>query len=321
MARFVYLASQDREGGILRCTLSPEGKLELVDRCPIDRPAYLCAEGNRLYALLREPFQMQSGVAEFVIQPDGALEQVGEIQPVHGTISAHILAKNGRVYCANYLSGTTTRMPDRILAHNGRSVNPARQDCSHPHCVTPTPDGNYICINDLGTDCIYVCTEELEEVSRVRVPAGSGPRHLVFSGDGKYAYGSNEMGSSVSVFAYESGVLTHLCARSTLPEGYTGENSASAIRLSPDSKTLYVSNRGHDSVCVFDVSGETLTNPRFRKTCGASPREIALVGDWLLCANENSNNITVFSLKNLENPEPVSIFPVIRPWCILPIDV
>ena len=316
MAQFVYIASHENQGGILRCRLTDGGKLELLDKTPLDRPSYLCREGKKLYALLREPFMMQSGIAEFAIQPDGALIQQGKILPTHGTVGAHILAVNGQVYSANYLSGTTTRMPDRVLAHNGSSVHPKRQDCSHPHCLTLTPDGKYLCINDLGTDCIYVCTLDLEEVSRVQVPAGSGPRHLVFSPDGKYAYGSNELDSTVSVFSYEDGVLTHLQTVSSLPEGFTAENSGSAIRLSPDGRTLYASNRGHDSVCIWDVQDSSLTGKRFLMTGGKSPREINLAGEYLLCGNEGSGTVTVFDLNTGEKTDE---FPAVNPWCILPV--
>lgn len=315
MTQFLYIASQDVSGGILRCSLSPEGRLDTVGFYPLDRPAYLCSEGDRLYALLREPFQMQSGVAEFHILPDGSLEQVGEIHPVHGTISAHIFARDGRIYTANYLSGTTTLLPDRLLAHNGRSVDPDRQTCSHPHCITPTPDGNYLCINDLGTDCIYVCTMDLKEISRVSVPAGSGPRHLVFSPDGKTAYCSNEMGASVSVFSYREGQLTPVGQYSTCPQDYTGWISASAIRISPEGDRLYVSNRGHNSAAIFDVEGTVLKNRRFLQVGGDSPREMTIAGDFLLFGNENSHTVTVFSRKT---EEYLSTFPVTRPWCILP---
>ena len=318
--RYLYIASQDKDGAILCCTLTPDGQLRQLHRFPIDRAAFLAAEGRTLYALLREPFMMQSGVAALGVADDGSLTPAGEVQPVHGTISAHILAWKGRVYTANYLSGTTTLLPDKLLAHSGSGPNKVRQDCSHPHCLTPTPDGRYLCINDLGTDRIYICTPELEEVSRTALPAGSGPRHLVFSGDGKYAYCSNEMGSSVSVLSYTDGALTLLDTVSTLPEGYTGENSASAIRLSPDSRKLYVSNRGHNSVCVFDTAGPKLRQACFIPSCGDSPREIYLLDRWLLCANENSDTITVLPADG-SSDTPVCVFPVKRPWCILPVEV
>lgn len=318
MPQFLYIASQDADGGILRCTITSKGRLVTVNCYPLDKPAYLCVDGNTLYALLREPFQMQSGVAEFDILPDGSLRSTGEIQPVHGTISAHIFAREGRVYTANYLSGTTTLLPDRLLAHNGRSVDPLRQTCSHPHCITPTPDGNFLCINDLGTDCIYVCTMDLNEVSRVSVPAGSGPRHLVFSPDGKTAFCSNEMGASVSVFSYAQGRLTPEGLYSVCPEDYSGPISASAIRISPEGDRLYVSNRGHNSAAIFDVAGTVLRNRRFLPVQGDSPREMTLAGDFLLFGNENSHTVTVVSRKT---EEFLGSYPVMRPWCILPVEL
>lgn len=321
MATYFYIASQDREGGILCCHFTEDGQLQLLHRIPVDRVAYLCAGEGRLFALLREPFQMQSGVVTFRIKPDGSLMQDGPVLPVHGTISAHILFHRGRLYTANYLSGTTTWMPDHLIAHTGSSIDPERQDCSHPHCVTPAPGGGYLCINDLGTDHIYVCDLDLKEVSRACVPAGHGPRHLVFSPDGRYAYCVNEMGTSVSVFAWEPGRLTLLDTVSLIPDGYHGPISGSAIRLSADGKQLYISLRGHNSVCRMDVAGATVTPKQWIATGGESPREIWLEGEYLLCAHENSHDIQVISLKNGDSPVFVSSFPVIRPWCILPVTV
>lgn len=321
MTTYFYIASQDREGGILCCHLTEDGQLQLLHRVAVDRVAYLCAGEGRIYALLREPFQMQSGVASFRIGENGALVQEGPVQPVHGTISAHILCHRGQLYTANYLSGTTTKMPDRLLAHNGHSVNAERQDCSHPHCITAAPGGGYLCINDLGTDCVYVCDLELREVSRVCVPKGHGPRHLVFSPDGKFAYCANEMGSSVSVFSWTPGKLTLLDTVSAIPEGETGPSSGSAIRLSADGKKLYLSLRGQNCVCRMDVDGAKLVPERWIPTGGESPREIWLEKEYLLCAHENSHDIQVISLKNPNEPKIVSSFPVLRPWCILPVRV
>lgn len=315
MEQYVYIASHHMEGGILRCKLTDQGKLEQLEVYPVDRPAYLCREKDRLYAVLREPFQMQSGVATFEIQREGRLCRLGEMRPTHGTVSAHILAVNGQVYTANYLSGSTTCLPDRVLAHNGRSVDP-RQDCSHPHCLTLTPDGQYLCICDLGTDIIYICDHRLEEVCRVALRPGSGPRHLVFSPDGRYAFTSDELSSTVSVFSYEAGVLKWLHAYPALPQGYTGENYASAIRITPDGRQLYVSNRGHDSVCVWDVEGAELSNQRFLLTGGISPREMNLAGEWLLCGNDGSGTVTVFSRKTGARTDTLA---VAHPWCILPV--
>ena len=312
----LYIASQDAEGGILRCNLTHRGQIELLETYPIEKPAFLAMGEGKLFALLREPFLFQSGVAEYDILPDGSLNRTGEIQPSFGTISAYILRHRGHTYTANYCSSNTSRLPDIVIPHPGRSVHPERQTNSHPHCIIPSPEGDFLCICDLGTDCIYVCDLELKEVSRVTVPEGSGPRHLVFSPDGRFAYCANEMGSSVSVFAWEYGRLTLLHTVSTLPEDFSGSSSGSAIRLSPDGKRLYVSNRGHDSVTEFYVNGSELTLRRFISSHGQSPREMTLAGKFLLCGNENSHTVTVFDLEG-DVSQPVCTFPVVRPWCIL----
>jgi len=318
MAKYIYVASQDTEGGIARYTLAENGKLTQVDFVPLDRPCFLAAEENQLHAILREPFRMQSGVVTLPIHPDGSLGQPGPVQSCHAAIASHIIAWKGKVYTANYFGGSVIRLPELVRVHNGSSVNAKRQECAHPHCLTVTPDDRYVCINDLGTDYIYVCNADLQEISRVQCPAGSGPRHLAFSRDGRYAYAANELNSTVSVFAYEEGVLRYLAMHSTIPEDYTGNTTASAVRVSADGKTLFVSNRGHDSVCIFDLDGETLTNRRFIMTQGASPREVNLDGDYLLCGNENSATITVFNWKTGEQTDTVAIT---RPWCILPLEV
>ena len=315
----LYIASQDITGGILRCRLTESGQMELLEKYEIDRPAFLCREGSKLYALLREPFLFQSGVAEFDILSDGSLKQVGDVLPAFGAISAHVLAHRGQVYTANYCTSNASRLPDRSVAFPGRSVNPQRQTCSHPHCITATPEGDFLCVCDLGTDCIYVCDLDLKEVSRVSVTPGSGPRHLIFSRDGRYAYCCNEMGNTLSVFAYEYGRLTLFKEIPILPAEFDGVSTASAIRLSDDGRKLYISNRGHDSAAVFAVDGPEVTLEGYIMSHGSSPREMTLAGRFLLFGNENSHTITVFDL-NGDTSRPVCTFPVMRPWCILVIE-
>lgn len=313
----VYIASQDEAGGILRCELDPEGRLWPLERVAVDRPAYLCREGDRLYAVLREPFPQQSGVVSFQILANGALKPLTPPQPVHGAVGCYILAWRGSVYCANYLSGSTIRMPDRLLAHNGRGADPRRQECSHPHCVTPTPDG-FLCINDLGTDCLYVCTSALAEVSRVSLPAGSGPRHLVFAPEGTYAYCANELNATVSVLSYHSGRFRYLRSYPVTPEGSPEGSSASAIRLRDH--RLYVSTRGYGSVRVFSAEGDRLEALGDYRLPGAALRECNLAGDYLLCGDEAAGRVSVFSLKAGFGAPPTSQLAVTRPWCILPLE-
>lgn len=314
MEKHILVGSCDSEGGVIGFALNDSGKLRLTSLTPLDRPMYLCKDGDTLYALLREPFMQQSGVAELKIDPDGTVSQQGEIIPTHGSISCHILKFAGQVYTANYLSGSVTCLPDKLLAFGGKGPK-KQQDCSHPHCLTPTPDGKYICICDLGADCIYVCTPELAEVSRVKVKEGSGPRHLIFSRDGRLAYCADELSSEVSVFSYEDGKLTFITSEGCVPDDFEGDNAPSAIRLNEDGTELYVANRGHNSVCIWHVEGEKLSERRFISSGGELPREMNVIGGWVLCGNNDC--LTVTSAKTGEQTDS---FRLEKPWCILSLE-
>lgn len=305
MAYTVYVASQTDDGGILRFELTDDGKLVFKDKYDIPKPAYFCSEGRYLYALLREPFLYSSGLQKFEMKEDGSLAPVSGIESVHGTIAAHLCAVNGEVYVANYINGTAIKMPDRMLAFPGYS---------HPHCMTPTPDGKYICMTDLGTDTVYILTKDMSVRSSLNVTEKSGPRHIVFSACGKYAYCANQDNSTVSVLGYEDGKLEFIREYSTVPAGYTEKNEVSAIRLTDDGRKLYVSNRGHDSAAVFDVSGKELVLDRFISSGGTVPREMTLAGRYLLFGNIGSDNVAVY---DLEKNEQVFSADVPQPWGII----
>lgn len=307
--RTVYVASQCEEGGIYRLSLSDDGKLSFAEKYESPKPAYFCMDGDYLYALLREPFLMSSGLQKYRMLSDDSLEKIGDIQSVHGTIAAHVYARGSRVFVANYINGTAILMPDKMYAFDGYS---------HPHCVTPAPDGKYVVITDLGTDRVYVFDMDLDYVSDCRLPKGSGPRHLVFSHDGKWAYCANQDSSTVSVMSYCGGKLEHIESVSTLPENFKGRNEVSAIRLSDDGQRLYVSNRGHDSAAVFDVCGNKLEIDGFIPCFGKEPREMTLVDNFLLFGNIISGDITVFDVSGEMLPaSPVDKYIIAQPWGII----
>ena len=312
MENHILVASCDPKGGILCFRLRRDGKLTLTQRVPLDRPMYFCREGDRLFVLLREPFPGQSGVVSLPIGTDGALGHPSAVCPSLGSISCHILSFGGQIYTANYASGSVTRMPDRVVTFAGHGSLP-QQDRSHPHCLTPTPDGKFLCICDLGADCIHLCTGELDIVSSVPVKPGSGPRHLVFSGDGRFAFCSHELSSEVSVFGYENGKLTLLGRHRCIPEAYEGENYPSAIRLNAAGNRLYVANRGHDSVCIWDVEGSELSGCRFIPSGGRLPREMNITGPWVLCGNSDC-----LAVVSEESGAVIDRVPMEKPWCIVP---
>ena len=320
MPQRFYLASQDGAGGIYLCSIDGAGNIRTEDFCPLPGCAWLAADGGKLYAVLREPFQQQSGVVSFDILPDGKLANMSRPQPTHGSIAAFLLADKGRLYCANYLSGSVVLLPDRVAAYSGSGPVSNRQDCSHPHCVARIPGSSLLAVADLGTDRIYVCTEELDTVSTVVMPAGSGPRHIVLSPDGKYAYCSLELTGEAAVLERRGDGLRYLSRQSVLPEGSEG-CTASAIRISEDGRRLYVSNRGRGGVCVFDADGARLSRAGYI-SCGEGGhiREFSFVGNWLLCADEKGHAVSVFPRDCAIGSAPVSVSEFKRVWCILPLE-
>lgn len=215
--------------------------------------------------------------------------------------------------------------------HEGHGVVPDRQDGPHAHWLVTSPDNRYALSADLGLDEVIVDkfdaaggTLAPNDPPFAKVEAGAGPRHLVFSPNEKFVYVTNEIGSTVTVFAYDAaaGALEARQTISTLPRDYAGPNDTAEIAVHPSGKFLYVSNRGHNSIAVFGIaakSGELTTIGNF-PTRGKMPRNFAIdpTGHYLLVANQESNDIVVFRIdgssgelastgERVEVPAPVDI--------------
>lgn len=193
-----------------------------------------------------------------------------------------------------------------LLPHTGQlGPNAKRQDKPHPHSVTFSPDNRFVYVCDLGLDRIFAY--RLDPAAATLTPAGetvttpgAGPRHSKFSADGKFLYVINELNNTVETFAADAttGALTRVQAIATLPANFTDESICAEIRLSPDERFVYGSNRGHDSLAVFarDAAAGTLTLIEIVPTGGKHPRNFNLSPDgrWLICGNRDSDNVTVF---------------------------
>lgn len=193
------------------------------------------------------------------------------------------------------------------VQHEGAGTDPERQDRPHPHSAIFSPDGKRVFVSDLGLDTItgYAIdrsSDKLVKLTEVKLPPGSGPRHLAFHPDGRSAYVINEINSTVSSFQYHdaTGELTLVQTLSTLPEGFDGENTCAEIAVSPDGRTLYGSNRGHDSIALFrlDASSARLEPIGHTPTRGGHPRHFALTpdGSHLIAANRDGDNLVVFAV-------------------------
>lgn len=291
----LYIASCVPEGGIYRYALRGDGAA-FIDRTPLDRPMYFVCEAGRLYVLLRAPFpgSDESGLAAFDIRADGSLARAGGVEPAGGTCACHLAVSGRDAYVANYLSGSVSLVGRRTVTHAGRGVNAARQDAPHVHAAVLSPDGRYVLTADLGLDAVFVYDRALNERGKARVPDGYGVRHLLFDRSGRYLYAVNELKASVSVFSWDGERLEYL---HTVPGRFAadGRNTGAAIRLSPDGKTLYISNRGGDTIERFSADGARVVRLGDFPCGGKDPRDFILTPDGrrIVVCNQSSDNVAI----------------------------
>ncbi len=281
----------------------------------LDNPTYLnlSQDNKNLYAVVKEGDQ--GGVASFSINPEtGDLFEINR-QLLDGASPCHVSvdSKNHQVLTANYHKGTI----ESFLVNEDGSVNPVvsviehtgkgpheRQDKPHTHYSGFTPDEKYVVAIDLGVDKVItykIDNGKLAEAHTLLVKAGSGPRHITFHPNGKFAYVMTELSNEVITLSYNSdtGVFTELQYIPTIPEDFTENSQGSAIHISNDGRFVYAGNRGHDSIAVYGVnqdSGE-LTFIEYTSTEGSWPRDFALdpTEKFIVASNQESSNLVLYA--------------------------
>lgn len=310
------------------------GKLRLLHEIAEKNATFLDVNENtaHLYCTAEMPDQAGEGaVAAYRIDPnDGDLTFVNR-QPAAGARPTYVRVDgSGRyILAANYGSGNVNLYPlddegrlqpmSDLHHHSGSGPNHERQEAPHPHCIMQDANNRFVFVPDLGIDRVVVYQLDTEQQKliphdSVPSPAGSGPRHIAFHPNGQFAYVVNELDATVSAFRYdaEAGKLTALQHAPSLPADFKGENTAAEVRISPDGRFLYMSNRGADNITVFSIHPEEGTlELRGSVDCGGrTPRNFNLSPDgrFLLCGNQDSDNITVFRIDpNSGIPEPTGL--------------
>lgn len=309
-------------------------------------PFYLAVsrDARFLYAIHANQFggKDDEQISAYAIAgPDGQLKLLNR-QSSRGTASCYldVDATGKTVLVANYSSGSVASLPVKadgalepaasFIQHSGSSVDPARQKGPHAHSIVVSPDNRFALSADLGLD--QVLSYRLEAATAkltpgphpfVRTIAGAGPRHLTFHPDGKHVYVINEMANSVSCFNYEpeSGRLVEKQTISTVPKDFKGKSYCADVKVSPDGRFLYGTNRGHDSIAVYHIDGDgQLTLVTIDSSLGKGPQNLAITpgGELLLCANMPGNTVAVFRI-HAESGRLISVgvpIPVPSPSCI-----
>ncbi|MFC6180083.1 lactonase family protein [Lactiplantibacillus daowaiensis] len=299
--------SQGIYAGVLDTTEKTLTNTGLIAK--VANPTYLALSAkHRLYSV--DKADDEGGIAAWQLDGQTATKLNEVVAP--GTPPAYVAVDEARqlVYSANYHKGTATVM--KIAAngelelvdqaqHTGNGPRP-EQDSSHIHYTDLTPDNRLVAI-DLGSDTVYVYNVsdagKLSLQSTLKLAAGFGPRHLVFAPDGHHAFLVGELSSQVASLAYDTanGTFTLLSVTTTIPSDYTEHNGAAAIRLSRDGHFLYVSNRGYNTLAVFNVNDDaSLTLIQQISTEGDFPRDFDLdpTEAFIVVVNQNTDNATLY---------------------------
>jgi len=217
----------------------------------------------------------------------------------------------------------------QVLGHRASQADRERQLGPHVHASTQSPDGRYVFAADLGADKVYAyrydparsAERPLQAAATpwLELPPGSGPRHLLFAGDGRHAYLTLEMSGEIVVLDHADGRLT-ATQTLALDPGRRDGNAAAALHLSADGRFLYVSNRGEDNrIAAFAVDpGDGRLRPLQRRASeGRGPREFALAPDgrFVVVANQHSGSLVVIARDPVsgELGETVQTLPMVSP--------
>lgn len=311
----IYLVQMNRRSGELKQVGSVDASAN---------PSFLAIHpnGGVLYAVNEvEKYngRASGAVRAFAIAPaTGALTSLGE-QPSEGGAPCFVsVDRSGRVVMvANYVGGNVALFPieadgtlgkaTSVVTHTGSGPNADRQSVPHAHCIVADPSNRFALAADLGADRVFVYGLDLDGKVLRHIPgddavmrAGAGPRHIAFHPTLPLVFVANELDSTVATLRFdaERGMLSPIAAHSTVPPAWTGANYPADIHVAPSGRTLYVSNRGHNSIAVFSVAATgALTLDQVVSTAGDWPRNFSLdpTGQWLLVANQKSNSIVVFA--------------------------
>jgi 6-phosphogluconolactonase len=286
--------------------------------------AYALDPASGRLRLLNRESSGGAGLAHLAIDATGRM--LIAVSYHGGYVAAFPLAADGRI-------GPPT---GRITLDGSPGPNRLRQNQSHAHSVTIAPDNRFAFVADLGLDRVFsfqldVAAARLapNDPASTLLPAGAGPRHAKFSADGRFFYVLNEIDGSISSCRYDAalGIATPFQHISTLPDGFkvTDPDRAAEIRIHPNGRFVYASNRGHDSIALFARAADgALQLVDFTPCGGKHPRNFSLTpdGDWLVCANMDSNNLVVFPVYpdtgRLAAPRATVAVPA--PVCVLFVD-
>jgi len=312
--------------GIFSVRLDPKtGRLsDLKLAARIERPTWLMLDPKRpvLYAVSEtgNDGKAQGGVYSFAVDGKTAtLKQINRVASGGGG-ATHLTydPRLDTVFVGNFGGGQVGAFPVKpngalsplssMQTDYGHGPHP-RQTMPHAHGVTVDPSGKFVLSADMGADRVFVyrfdaVTKTLSPAKKPfeQMPAGSGPRHLVFSPDGRFAFLDTELSAQIVSFRWDAqaGRLTQIQSQPIDKPAFKGEKSAAEVAVSHDGRFVYVSNRGENSLQVYAVDQKSgrLALLQDIPGGGAIPWSFGIdpSGHWMIVANEPTSSIAVFRI-------------------------
>jgi 6-phosphogluconolactonase len=302
---------------------SETGTLKPLKRATgMQSPFFIALSPDRRFLYSIDEFGGKDNfVAAFAIEGRGRDLRPLNRQNTRGTASCFLeVDPTGKcVLAANYSSGNVTSFPVQsdgslgesvsFFQHSGSSTDPQRQKGPNAHCFVISPDGRHALAADLGIDKVMIYTLDAATAKLApntaqpfaKLTPGSGPRHLTFHPSGKLVYLINELANTITVFDWNAseGTLKEKQTIATLPKDFTGKSYTADLKITPDGKHLYGTNRGHDSLASYRIADDgTLTLLSIQPSGGKGPQNLLVTpdGHCLLCANMPGNNVVVFQI-------------------------
>ncbi len=321
-SELVYIGSQERHIHALRLDTST-GKLTNIG--PVAdglRPTWVEAHPQQpvLYAVDDDNAREGSVLAYAVDRASGALTRMNAIATEGtGTTNLHIDMPSMTVLAANYGSGSVSSVaidadgnPTALVStvtETGSGPN-RRQASAHAHNAVVDPSGRYVLVPDFGADRVFVyrfdrATRALsaqDPENSFIAPPGSGPRHIVFSANGRFAYLITELSAQVMMFRWDAsqGRLTLMQTLPITSAAFQGVKSGAEIAMSHDARFVYVANRAENVLIAYRVdadSGELAELQRV-SSGGDKPWGFAIdaSGKWMIVANQRDGKVIVFGI-------------------------
>ena len=327
--RGLYVGTYTTSGksdGIYLYRMNPlTGALTRINSFKSVNPSFLTIDRSRRYLYAVNEVgeyagKPGGGVSAFAIEPGTLNLRLKNEQATQGADPCHLTIdrRAKTLLVANYTGGNITALPIRsdgtlgmaleVKQHEGSSIK-EQQKGPHAHCIILDAAERYALAADLGIDKVMIyrfdpLTGKLTPGKQpsAELQLGAGPRHLTLHPTSKYLYVINELDSTMTVFKYNgsNGTLSLIETVSTLPSDFSGVSYCADVHVSPSGKFLYGSNRGHNSIVVFEIDQRTgkLKQIEHVSTEGKWPRNFTIdpSGRFLLVANQHTDNVVVFSI-------------------------